>query len=75
MVGAFKQVTVVKQERIKALIEEGLSNSVIAERLGIASNQVHYWRTKFELLNKNKSHQWDKPESDEYLDGIMKGGK
>lgn len=40
------KISNLKKQRIKELTKEGLSISIIAERLGIATSQVHYHQKK-----------------------------
>ena len=54
MTGFSPRVSEIKKDRLRKLTEEGLSTSIIAERLGLNSSQVNYHQKKLGIWKGEK---------------------
>ena len=54
MTGVYTKVSILKQERIKQLTEEGYKTAIIAERLNLKTTQVYYYQRKLGLRGEKK---------------------
>ena len=57
MTGAFTEASKFKQERVGELTLKGLKPVIIAERLGLTTNQVYYYQRRLGLRKKTKQDE------------------